>query len=60
MTTNEPLDDLTLAQISGSGYRDGERGAEKRDLTARYGEAGQREYLEGYALGFEKSQRFEL
>lgn len=44
------LDGLDLAQIYGSGYRDGERGADKRDLS-HLGDKAQAEYLEGYERG---------
>jgi len=53
------LDDLTMAQIFGSGYRDGERGDDKRDLTAKFGKDAQDEYLRGYEQGNQDAQRSE-
>ena len=56
MTT---LDDLTMAQLFGSGYRDGKRGDDKRDLAAKYGKDAQDEYLLGYEQGEQNAQRSE-
>jgi hypothetical protein len=52
------LDALEAAQIFGSGYRDGERGADKRDLS-KYGPEAQEEYLSGYEQGLHDAQRSE-
>jgi hypothetical protein len=52
-TTFEPLDATTAAQIFGSGYRDGQRGENKRNLTPKFGEEAQEEYLRGYEQGQE-------
>jgi len=58
-TTLEPLDAITAAQIYGSGYRDGQRGDDKRNLTAKYGQEAQEEYLMGYAQGQKDANRSE-
>ena len=52
------FDAIDAAQIFGSGYRDGERGADKRDLSS-YGAEAQEEYLSGYEQGSHDAQRGE-
>jgi hypothetical protein len=58
-TTFEPLDATTAAQIFGSGYRDGTCGTTKRNLTDKFGEEAQEEYLMGYEQGQQDAQRSE-
>ena len=58
--TNQPLDALDAAAFFGSGYRDGELGADRRDMAARRGLQAQQEYLLGYEQGAEQAVRYEL